>query len=89
MSVGAAGKPWVVNHIGSLGSIFFTDGPVTNYAEAKTSDTAKFGEYFSYMIQNGIYLAPSQFEAMFLSTAMTEEELANTLEIFKGYLKQC
>ena len=41
------------------------------------------------MIKNGIYLAPSQFEAMFLSTAMTEEELANTLEIFKGYLKQC
>ena len=88
-AVKAAGKPWQINHIGSLGCIFFTDRPVTNYAEAKTSDTKKFGEYFSYMIKNGIYLAPSQFEAMFLSTAMTEEELANTLEIFKGYLKQC
>lgn len=88
-AVKAAGKPWQINHIGSLGSIFFTDGPVTNYAEAKTSDTKKFGEYFSYMIKNGIYLAPSQFEAMFLSAAMTEEELANTLEIFKEYLKQC
>ena len=87
--VKAAGKPWQINHIGSLGCIFFTDRPVTNYAEAKTSDTKKFGEYFSYMIKNGIYLAPSQFEAMFLSAAMTEEELANTLEIFKGYLKQC
>ena len=87
-AVRAAGKPWVVNHIGSLGSIFFTDGPVTNYAEAKTSDTAKFGEYFSYMIQNGIYLAPSQFEAMFLSAAMTEDELEKTLDIFKAYLGQ-
>ena len=88
-AVKAAGKPWQINHIGSLGCIFFTDRPVTNYAEANTSDTKKFGEYFSYMIKNGIYLAPSQFEAMFLSAAMTEEELANTLEIFKGYLKQC
>lgn len=88
-AVKAAGKPWTVNHIGSLGSIFFADGPVTNYAEAKTSDTGKFGEYFSYMIQNGIYLAPSQFEAMFLSGAMTEEELAGTLDIFQAYLKQC
>ena len=88
-AVKAAGKPWQINHIGSLGCIFFTDRPVTNYAEAKTSDTKKFGEYFSYMIKNGIYLAPSQFEAMFLSAAMTEEEFANTLEIFKGYLKQC
>lgn len=88
-AVKAAGKPWQINHIGSLGCIFFTDRPVTNYTEAKTSDTKKFGEYFSYMIKNGIYLAPSQFEAMFLSAAMTEEELANTLEIFKEYLKQC
>lgn len=88
-AVKAAGKPWQINHIGSLGCIFFTDRPVTNYAEAKTSDTKKFGEYFSYMIKNGIYLAPSQFEAMFLSAAMTEEELANTLKIFKEYLKQC
>lgn len=87
-AVREAGKPWVVNHIGSLGSIFFTDGPVTNYAEAKTSDTAKFGEYFSYMIQNGIYLAPSQFEAMFLSAAMTEDELEKTLDIFKAYFGQ-
>lgn len=88
-AVKAAGKPWQINHIGSLGCIFFTDRLVTNYAEAKTSDTKKFGEYFSYMIKNGIYLAPSQFEAMFLSAVMTEEELANTLEIFKEYLKQC
>ncbi len=88
-AVRAAGKPWVVNHVGSLGSIFFTEQPVTNYAEAKTSDTVKFGEYFSYMMQNGIYLAPSQFEAMFLSGAMTEEELSKTLDIFKAYLAQC
>lgn len=61
---------------------------MTNYAEAKSLGYGKFGEYFSYMIQNGIYLAPSQFEAMFLSAAMTEDELEKTLDIFKAYLGQ-
>ena len=61
------------------------------YGEATGKETVILivDDRFSYMIKNGIYLAPSQFEAMFLSAAMTEEELANTLEIFKGYLKQC
>lgn len=85
-AVKEAGLPWQLNHVGSLGSIFFTEEPVTNYARAKTSDTGKFAEYFSYMLGHGIYLAPSQFEAMFLSAAMTEEELSRTLEIFRSYL---
>ena len=83
-----AGKPWQINHIGSLGCIFFTKEPVSNYAQAKTSDTKAFAEYFSYMLRQGVYLAPSQFEAMFLSAAMTEEELRQVLETFQNYLKQ-
>ena len=83
-----AGKPWQVNHIGSLGCIFFTDSPVENYAQAKTADTKAFAEYFSWMLGHGIYVAPSQFEAMFLSSAMTEEELAGVLETLQEYLNK-
>ena len=83
-----AGKPWQVNHIGSLGCVFFTDSRVSNYAEAKTSDTEAYSRYFSFMLQHGVYLAPSQFEAMFLSSAMTEEELEGVLDIWKAYLNQ-
>ena len=83
-----AGKSWQVNHIGSLGCVFFTDSRVSNYAEAKTSDTEAYSRYFSFMLQYGVYLAPSQFEAMFLSSAMTEEELEGVLDIWKAYLNQ-
>ena len=87
-AVREAGKPWQVNHIGSLGCIFFTDGPVENYAQAKTADTKAFAEYFSWMLGHGIYVAPSQFEAMFLSSAMTEEELTGVLETLQEYLNK-
>ncbi|MDO4522182.1 MAG: glutamate-1-semialdehyde 2,1-aminomutase [Eubacteriales bacterium] len=75
-----------LNHVGSLGCIFFTGEQVTDYASAKTSDTAKYAEYFKYMLHHGIYLAPSQFEAMFLGTKHTrEQELKRTLEIMEDY----
>ena len=83
-----AEMPWQVNHTGSLGCIFFTEQPVENYAQAKTSDTEKFAEYFSWTLNHGIYIAPSQFEALFLSDAMTEEELGGVLDIMKGCFAQ-
>ena len=82
------GKPWKVNHIGSLGCIYFTDQDVENYEDAKTSDTEEFARYFHYMLERGIHLGPSQFEAMFLSNAHTEETTKETLGIFEGFLKQ-
>ena len=82
------GKPWKVNHIESLGCIYFTDQDVENYEDAKTSDTEEFARYFHYMLEHGIHLGPSQFEAMFLSNAHTEETTKETLEIFEGFLKQ-
>ena len=82
------GNPWKVNHIGSLGCIYFTDQDVENYEDAKTSDTEEFARYFHYMLEHGIHLGPSQFEAMFLSNAHTEETTKETLEIFEGFLKQ-
>ena len=80
-----AGSPYQVNHIGSLGCLFFTDQPVRDYASAKTSDTEAFAGYFSHMLKEGIYLAPSQFEAMFVSAAVTEEEIDETLTAVRKY----
>ena len=77
--------PYCLNHVGSLGCIFFTGERVIDYESAQTSDTAKFTEYFKYMLEHGIYVAPSQFEAMFLSTAHTEEDLRKTLETVRGF----
>lgn len=81
--------PHCLNHIGSLGCVFFTDNEVKDYASAKTSDTAAYGRYFKYMINHGIYLAPSQFEAMFLCAAhRKEEELTKTLEVMEDYFAE-
>lgn len=64
-----------LNHVGSLGCVFFAADPVTDYASAQRSDTARYTEYFRHMLDRGVYLAPSQFEAMFLSAAHTSEDL--------------
>jgi glutamate-1-semialdehyde 2,1-aminomutase len=68
-----------VNRVGSMFTFFFTNGPVTNWESAKRSDTEKFGRFFRGMLERGIYLAPSQFEAAFLSAAHTEEDIARTI----------
>ena len=79
--------PYRVNHTASLGCIFFTSEKVTDYTSAKTADTKAFAEYFKYMLNHGVHLAPSQFEAMFLSDAHTQEELDLTLELVEQYFK--
>ncbi len=83
-----AGVPCRVNHVGSLGSLFFTGQKVENYGEAKTSDTEKFARYFRYMLDHGVHLAPSQFEAMFLSSAHTEDHVELTLELVRDYFQK-
>lgn len=74
-----------VNSVASLGSIFFTETPVRDYQSAKTSDTAAFSKYFEYMLEHGVHLAPSQFEAIFLSDAHTEEDIHQFLELINNY----
>ena len=74
-----------MNRVGSLISAFFTDVPVTDYETAKTSDTQKFAKYFSYMLQNGIYVAPSQFEAMFISATHTDMDIERTAQVIREY----
>ncbi len=76
-----------VSSCGSLGCIFFTDTPVVNYETAKTSDTAMYANYFTYMLDHGVYLAPAQFEAMFLSDAHTKEELTGVLKTMEGFFQ--
>lgn len=73
-----------VNRVGSLITVFFTDKKVVDYDSAKTSDTKKFAKYYSYLLQNGIYSAPSQFEAMFVSDAHSEEDINYTCEVISN-----
>ncbi len=67
------------NRVGSMFTLFFTSAPVTDYASAKTSDTKLFGRYFNGMLERGIYLAPSQFEAAFVSAAHSREDIERTV----------
>lgn len=76
-----------VNQLGSLMSIFFRGGGVNDYEHAVGSDTDAYAAYFGYMLDHGIYLAPSQFEAMFVSDAHTEEDIMKTCEVMRGYLQ--
>src|SRR5437762_3870784 len=77
---GAAPHGVTVNRVGSMFTFFFTDQPVKDYESAKQSDTARFGRFFRLMLDRGIYLAPSQFEAAFLSAAHSEADIDATLE---------
>lgn len=81
-----ASLPYIVNSIGSLGSIFFTDKEVYDYNTALTSDTSLFATYFKKMLYQGIYIAPSQFEALFISVAHDENDIEKTLEAIKKSL---
>jgi glutamate-1-semialdehyde 2,1-aminomutase len=75
-----AGIPVTVNRVGSMWTLFFAPGPVFDYPTAKTSDVARFGRFFHRLLDAGVYLPPSQFEAAFVSLAMGEPEVAHTLE---------
>jgi glutamate-1-semialdehyde 2,1-aminomutase len=77
----AAGSlPFTINQVGSMVSIFFTGGPVTDFGSAAASDTGTFKEFFWHMLSRGVYLAPSQYEAGFISTAHSEADLQRTFE---------
>lgn len=79
-NVKKAGIPVFMTRVGSMFCSFFTGGEVVDFATAAKSDTARFGRYFSEMLRNGIYIAPSQFEAGFVSAAHDDADLDNTIE---------
>ncbi len=83
----AAGGAVCVNRAGSLLSVFFTPGEVSDYSGAISSDTAAFADYFGFLLDHGIYAAPSQFEAMFLSDAHTKEDIAYTCQVMEDYFR--
>ncbi len=72
--------PFCMTRVGSMSCLFFTPDSVVDYSSALKSDTEKFGRYFSHMLEEGIYLAPSQFEAAFLSAAHSEDDIQKTVE---------
>ena len=80
--------PFAINQIGSMMSIFFTEGPVTDFASAVRSDTEAFKDFFWHMLRRGIYLAPSQYETGFISTAHSEEDLEKTFEAAREWFEQ-
>jgi len=74
-----AGVPVQVNRVGSMMTLFFTETPVVDYATAKTSNTDRYARYFHTMLERGIYLPPSQFEALFVSLAHTDQMIEKTI----------
>lgn len=81
----AGGARVTVNQIGSLMSIFFTDRPVLDYESAMSADTKAYAGYFGFLLDHGIYVAPSQFEAMFVSDAHGEEDIDRTIQVVQEY----
>jgi glutamate-1-semialdehyde 2,1-aminomutase len=75
----AAGIPHQLARVGSMWTLFFTEQPVTDYDAAKKCDTARFARFFWAMLDRGIYLPCSQFEAAFISAAHTEEQIEQTI----------
>jgi len=76
-----------VNRVGSMFTFFFTRAPVTDWESAKKSDTARFKQFFHWMLDRGIYMAPSQFEAGFLSAAHSEADVARTVAAAQEFFK--
>lgn len=76
----SAGLDVVINHIGSMGTLFFTKDSVIDFTSVKNCDAGFFRKYYSQMLEKGIYLAPSPFEAIFLSTAHDIKEIGNTID---------
>lgn len=79
---------YTINHFGSMFSLFFTNSQVTNFEEAKRSDTALFGRYFRAMLEEGVYLAPSQFETLFVSSALSDEDIDHIIQANYTSLKK-
>jgi len=76
----AAGRAVTINRVASLFTMFFTEGPVTDYEGARRSDTQAFAAFFRALLERGVYLPPSQFEALFLSAAHTDQDMDRTIE---------
>jgi glutamate-1-semialdehyde 2,1-aminomutase len=77
-----------INQIASMMTVFFAESEVRDYDTALKSDTNKFARFFNLMLENGVYLPPSQFEAMFLSTAHSDDDIEKTIIAFEKSIKK-
>lgn len=80
-------RPLSLNRVGSIVTLFFSEGPITDYESAVRSDREVFANYFHGMLDRGVYLPPSQFEAMFVSAAHTTEDVERTIEAARSTIK--
>ncbi len=76
-----------INRVGSMFTFFFSSTPVTDWESAKTCDTARFGKFFHFLLERGVYIAPSQFEAGFISAAHTEEDIRSTVTAAREFFE--
>ncbi|HMJ47567.1 MAG TPA: glutamate-1-semialdehyde 2,1-aminomutase [Ferruginibacter sp.] len=83
-----AGTPFVINRVGSMISVHFSNQPVTDFASATASDIPLFNKLFHYMLDHGIYLPPSAYESWFLNNAISYDDLDKTVETFKKFFKK-
>lgn len=84
----AWGQPYVINHLGSMLSIHFSEHPVTDFTSAAAADNVKFNKLFHLMLERGVYLPPSAFESWFLNNALSYEDLDKTIEMLEDSLKK-
>lgn len=83
----AAGQPIALQRVGALATLFFHDGPVRNFEEASAGDTERYGALFRHLLAGGIYVPPSQFEAMFVSLAHGDAEIDRTVEAAESFFE--
>ncbi|RYG23953.1 MAG: aminotransferase class III-fold pyridoxal phosphate-dependent enzyme, partial [Chitinophagaceae bacterium] len=81
-----AGKPYVINRLGSMISVHFSSIPVTNFESAASADNEKFKRYFHYMLSNGVYLPPSPYESWFLNNAISTADLDKTIQVTRSFV---
>ena len=81
----AAGEPVALQRVGSMATLFFREGPIRDFEDASTSDTSRYAAFFRHLLDAGVYVAPSQFEAMFVSTAHGPGEIDRTVEAAAGF----
>ena len=83
------GEPFVINQLGSMISVHFSDQPVIDFNTAAASDNDRFKKFFHAMLSRGIYLPPSAFESWFLNNALTYEDLDETIQATRESMKEC
>jgi glutamate-1-semialdehyde 2,1-aminomutase len=86
-AAGVAGIPIIINRVGSIMSCFFTDRPVCNFDDVQSTNIRQFKKFFASMLNNEIYIAPSTYEAMFVSLAHSKKDIDKTIEAAKTAFK--